>query len=137
MPENFEARTERAPDADKAAVIAADDARLAAMCGNDLHALGQLLDDGLSYCHSTGAVEDKSQYLDALRSGRVKYVSMQRDIAHLGRWGACAVMQGTVGVTAEVAGQPYRTRAAFTATWVETHGAWRMAAWQATPSTHA
>ena len=137
MPEILEAMSKPAPAAGKAAVIAADDGRLMAMCANDLAALAPLLDDGLTYCHSTGAVENKEQYLESLRSGEVKYVAMQRDIAHFGLWGACAVMQGSVEVTAEIGGEPYRTRAAFTATWVRAHGAWRMAAWQATPSPEA
>lgn len=137
MPEILEHRSKQTPTADQTAVLAADDARLAAMCRNDFAALAQMLDERLTYCHSTGAVEDKSQYLDTIRSGKVKYVSMHRDIERLNLWGACAVMQGTVAVAAEVGGQPYRTRAAFTATWVESDDSWRMAAWQATPSPDA
>lgn len=133
MSETSRNALEPSPQARARAVIAADDARLAAMCRNDLASLARLLDDGLTYCHSTGALQDKAQYLDALRSGKVKYVAMDRDIAHCTLWGECAVMQGRVAVTAEVDRRPYGTRAAFTATWIRTRGAWRMAAWQATP----
>lgn len=117
----------------QAAIVALDDARLAAMCRGDLAALAPLLADELTYCHSTGAAESKAQYLDALGSGRVKYIAMGREIARFNAWGACAVMQGSVAVTAEVDGRPLRTRAAFTATWVRLQAQWRMAAWQATP----
>lgn len=65
-------------------------------------------------------------------SPQVRYVKMPRDIAHLNLWGASAGMQGSVAVTAEVSRRPYRTRAAFTGTWVCVRQQWHMAAWQTT-----
>ncbi len=113
-------------------VLARDDARYAAMIGGDFAALEEVLADALSYCHSTGAVESKAQYLDALRSGRVRYLRMDRELARFHAWTDCAVMQGAVDVTAQVDGSPYRTRAAFTSTWVREDGSWKLAAWAAT-----
>ena len=116
----------------EALVVARDDARYKAMIDGDFAALEGVLSDALSYCHSTGAVESKPQYMDALRSGRVKYIRMDRSIARLHAWSDCAVMQGSVQVAAEVDGQPLRTQAAFTSTWVREQGAWKLAAWAAT-----
>ena len=109
-----------------------DDARCEAMLGRDFVTLETLLDDALTYTHSTGVTESKSQYLDALRSGRVKYLGLKRELDHFHAWGSCAVMQGRLQVEAEVDGQPYRTRALFTSTWVRQEGEWTMAAWAST-----
>jgi hypothetical protein len=116
----------------EALVVARDDARYQAMTEGNLQALEGILSDALSYCHSTGAVESKAQYMQALRSGRVKYIRMDRDIGRFHAWADCAVMQGSVQVTAEVDGKPFRTQAAFTSTWVRENGAWVLAAWAAT-----
>ncbi|WP_213957931.1 MULTISPECIES: nuclear transport factor 2 family protein [unclassified Variovorax] len=109
-----------------------NDARCAAMLERDFTALETLLDDALTYTHSTGVTESKAQYLDALRTGRVKYLGLKRELDHFHAWGTCAVMQGRLGVEAEVDGQPYGTRALFTSTWVRQEGKWRMAAWAST-----
>ncbi len=116
----------------ESAVLTLDDERYAAMRACDLDRLGALLADGLTYTHSTGVVETKAQYLDALRSGRVKYVRVERRLDHFAAWGSCAVLQGRLDVEAEVDAQPYRTRALFTSTWVQQAGEWSMAAWAST-----
>ena len=113
-------------------VVARDVARYKAMIEGDFAALDSVLADALSYCHSTGAVESKAQYMEALRSGRVKYIRREREVAQFHTWTDCAVMQGSVQVTAEVNDRPFRTQAAFTSTWVRENGAWVLAAWAAT-----
>lgn len=118
--------------ASESAVLALDDERYAAMRTRDIDRLDALLADGLTYTHSTGVVETKAQYLDALRSGRVKYLRVDRRLDHFAAWGPCAVLQGRLDVEAEVDAQPYRTRALFTSTWVLQADRWAMAAWAST-----
>lgn len=115
-------------------IVACDDARYAAMIGGDLPGLAMLLADGLTYTHSTGVTETKAQYLQALRSGRVRYLQMDRQVAHFLAFPGCAVMQGQVGVHAQVDGRTLRSQALFTSTWVGRDGSWQMAAWAATPA---
>lgn len=123
-----------APDAAvDSIVLAHDDDRYAAMLACDFDLLERLLDDRLSYTHSVGYCESKLQYLTALRSGRVKYLRVDRELAHFAAWDRTAIMQGSLQVEAEVGGRPYRTRALFTCTWVGQGDAWKLAAWASTP----
>lgn len=109
-----------------------DDARYDAMTRADPMALDRLLADNLSYTHSTGAVETKTQYLDALASGRVRYRAVKRELDRLATYEDCAVMQGRLEVQAEVGGQEILARTVFTSTWVRQDTGWQLAAWAAT-----
>jgi ketosteroid isomerase-like protein len=42
----------------------------------DLDLLGKVLGDDLTYTHSTGAVDTKASYIDNLRTGKAKYLSV-------------------------------------------------------------
>lgn len=116
----------------EAELLALDDARCDAMTRNDLTSLEALLADSLSYTHSTGAVENKSEYLAAMREGRVRYRALRREIDRLTTYEDCAVMQGRLEVEAEVAQRTLVARAVFTSTWIRATSGWQMAAWAAT-----
>lgn len=113
-------------------LVALDDARYDAMKRADIASLDPLLADTLSYTHSTGAVETKAQYLQALASGRVRYRAVKRQLDRLATYEDCAVMQGRLEVQAEVAGESIVARTVFTSTWVRQDAGWQLAAWAAT-----
>lgn len=113
-------------------LLALDTERYDAMTRGDIDGLARYLADDLSYTHSTGAVESKAQYLDALRSGRVRYRRVRREVDRLAAYDGCAVMQGRLEVQAEVAGQPIVAKTVFTSTWVRQVDGWQLAAWAAT-----
>ena len=54
----------------------AEQQRFAALTAQDLAALDPLLADELLYCHSNGQVENKQQFLETIRSGRIRYESI-------------------------------------------------------------
>ncbi len=118
------------------ALIALDDARHAAMTRADIPALEPLLSDELSYTHSTGTVETKTQYLAALACGRVRYCAIQRDLDRISAFDGCVVMQGRLAVQAEVEGRNIVASTVFTSTWVRRDTGWQMAAWAATAMPH-
>ena len=69
----------------EAAVRAAELARFKAQTTGDLKALDALLGDELVYTHSSAAVDSKASYVESMRSGALKYQTIEpRDIA-----GAC------------------------------------------------
>ena len=55
----------------------ADEARYRAMIAGDARALGSLLAEDLSYTHSSGLNETKSQYLASFACGRLRYVEVE------------------------------------------------------------
>jgi hypothetical protein len=116
----------------EAELLALDHARFDAMTRNDLDSLEPLLANELSYTHSTGAVESKAQYLEALRGGRVRYRAVHREVDRLTTYEDCAVMQGRLEVRAEVEHRAIVARTVFTSTWVRSEAGWQLAAWAAT-----
>src|SRR5262245_61116176 len=55
-----------------------EDARYAAQTSNDFAAMEKLFGDDLVYIHSSAVVDGKKEYIESMRSGRVKYRSMRR-----------------------------------------------------------
>lgn len=119
------------PDSD--AVLRADDARYAAMLAGDLDALETMLGDELSYTHSSAHCEDKAQYLASLRSGRVRYLDVQRHQAKVRVHGDVATVDGHVLIRAEVDGIRRELDNRFLSVWKRRASGWQMLAWASTP----
>lgn len=114
-------------------ILELDNARYRATVAGDCEALDRLLAPQLAYTHSLGYTESKDDYLVALRSGRVRYIKVDRHLNGLHVYDGCVVMHGRVEVAAEVAGRPLRVASLFTSTWVRGDESWLMASWAATP----
>lgn len=114
-------------------LLAADDARYAAMVEGDLEALGRFLAEELLYTHSSGITDDKSQYLASLASGRVRYHHTHREDERIAVNGPWAAMSGLSIIDATVDGVAKHLRNRFTATWISKAGQWRLSTWASTP----
>lgn len=66
-------------DALKAAVLRADETRLYAQLAGDTAALDDMLTPDCTYVHSNGTVQTKAQFLQALKSGALKYLALRYD----------------------------------------------------------
>jgi len=113
-------------------VLRADDERYGAMIANDLGMLDQLLDGDLVYTHSSAVVDTKSQYLDSLRNGRVKYVAADRRDAVVAVYGTTALMHGQTVMQAVIDGTTKQLNNLFQAVWIQREGNWRLLAWAST-----
>jgi hypothetical protein len=70
-----------------APVLAAEDARFAAMTSANVSELGSWLADDLEYVHSTGKVENREQFLASNAGGTLRYLEiapMERQVVMLG-----------------------------------------------------
>lgn len=114
-------------------ILELDSARYRATVAGDCDMLDRLLAPQLAYTHSLGYTENKDNYLTALRSGRVRYLKVDRHLQGLHVYDSCAVMHGRVDVSAEVAGQHLQVASLFMSTWVRGDENWQMASWAATP----
>jgi len=119
---------------DKAAaeVLAADDARYAAMIAQDFDALGRLLADDLLYTHSTAVTDTKAQYLAALRGGKYRYKAARREGTTVRIHGTTAIVNGRSLIDVDVEGVPKSLANVFINVWVRTPGGWQMTGWQST-----
>lgn len=113
-------------------ILAADARRFAAMVQGDQAALDGLLADDLTYTHSSGQIETKPQFLESLRSGRMRYLSAQPSGQAVRLYGDTAVVTGRAEVKVNHQGQELVLSLRFTEVWVKSGGGWKLTAWQST-----
>lgn len=119
----------------RAAVLRSDETRLYAMLTADLGALDDLLTPDCLYVHSTGAAQNKAEFIGALKSGAMKYQTL-RYVAppQVRLYGSeTAVVTGTM--QAEVAlpdGRTVKPTLLITALYIVKNERWQLASYQST-----
>lgn len=113
------------------AVTAADDERMAAMKAGDAARLDAIFSDELRYAHSSGVVDNKSVFAEALSSGKSVYESFEyKDRTILPAAPGIALMSGRVLVNIRSGGQRLQLDLNYLSVWREEAGKWRFLAWQ-------
>lgn len=124
------ARVPEAP-APADAVLAAEDARFAAMMAADPAEMSRWLAVDLAYVHSTGDVHGRDQLIESITSGATRYVSIvpgERRVTFFDE--AAALVRGTASLKVSAGAQPLEFEAAYLAMYVLVDGAWQLHAWQ-------
>jgi hypothetical protein len=106
--------------------------RFAAMTARDFAAVADCLDEGLTYTHSSGDTETKSQFLDTLRSGRIVYEEIEPADVAVRTFGTAAVVTGRSTMHVRAGGKPQTFQIRFIEVDVVRNGRWQMVAWQTT-----
>ena len=114
------------------AALEAQDRRWALTAGGDLDELETMLTDDMNYTHSSAAVDTKAQFLDSLRSGRVRYISIEPEERTVRVYTDTAVVQGVAHLLVKVPDRDIDVRLRFTEMYVKQDGAWKMALWHST-----
>lgn len=114
------------------AVIAAQDARVAATIAADVGKLAAMTTDDLSYTHSNAVVESRADFLEGLRSGTYDYHALSFEERRVRVFGDGAAVTGTCLVRVSVGGREIEVRLRFTELYVKQDGVWKMALWQST-----
>jgi hypothetical protein len=110
---------------------AADDERVAAVVAGDRARLTTIFSDDLRYAHSSGAVDDKASYTEALATGRTKYTAWnyeERNFTFPAP--GIALMTGRAHLNVTNATGATDMVLNFLAVWREEKGQWRFLAWQ-------
>jgi hypothetical protein len=115
------------------AILAADDARYAAMIAADARALRKLLAPELVYCHSSGSVDTRDSYLASLEGGAVKYLEVRRFAEAFQVLPEVGVMTGFHRVVVRFEGGERVLQNRFTTTWLPRNGGWVLLVWASTP----
>lgn len=113
-------------------VAQAEKAWAAAVIKGDVAALDRLLAPELIYTHSSGVVEDRKAYFGRIKSGGLKYESIEHEEITVKPYGDAAILHCKVRMKGVSDGQPFNTSAVMTHVWVKQGGAWRLAAHQTT-----
>lgn len=112
-------------------VLAADDARIAAMQKPSADALHALLSDELRYAHSNGLVDTKASLMDSLLQGKTRYLQMQYEERQFTFPAPeVALMSGRVKVHVQTPTTEITATLLFLGAWKLEKGAWRFLAWQ-------
>ena len=122
-------------DSAEAEVRAAETARTTALLHGDLPALEKLMADDLTYVHASGKRDTKASYLDAIRSGQLRYISWQLQKLNVRVAGETAVLDGIYLVRANdfrVQREPIDIKVFFLTVYARRDGRWQQIAWQTT-----
>ena len=106
--------------------------RFDAMVRNDLKTLADCLADEVTYTHTTGESQTKTQFLEMLRTGSVKYEQIEPAELNVRLFGETAVVTGRSTMHVQSQGRPLVFQIRFIDVEVRHNGRWQMVAWQAT-----
>ena len=80
-------------------VLAREQARTAALEHSDVTTLERIMADDVTYIHASGKVDTKKSYLEAIRSGQLRYISWRPMALHVRMLGSGgAVIDGEYAV---------------------------------------
>lgn len=117
-----------APSAE-AGLVAAEDARFAALVHKDMAAVAAGLADDLVYVHATGRRQTKTEYLNGLLHGPATYLGVSASAR-------TAKVFGDVGFTRAIYSLVLTdriVRSSYLAVYVKRVGRWQLLSWQTTP----
>lgn len=105
---------------------------IAAIKAHDQAALDKILSKDLVYTHSSGVVENKSQYIAAVTSGNQKYSSVEYETPAIQIYGATGVLATSARMTGSTQGVPFDNRLRLLHVWTKQGGSWVLVAHQTT-----
>ena len=110
------------------AIRALEEQRYAAMLAGDVAALEKLLDDALTYTHSSGVVDTKASYIAGVRDKVWEYKNIARDNERVVIRGGCGLVFCRLKIDLNVRGTPKKVDSNALAVWVEDGGQTRLVA---------
>lgn len=104
-----------------------------ALRNRDIAALERIYADDLAFVNGRGQVITKTQHLEEIRAGNVKYLSSDRSDFHVHVYGSTAVLTGRENSTVEYHGKTIASPRQFMTVYVKLDGQWKYVAHQVTP----
>ena len=106
--------------------------RFAAMVAQDIAALEPMLAKELTYGHSNGEFQDKAQFLDTIRNGRLRYEAIGVQELAVRTYEKLAIVTGRILISGRAGDQPVMLNLRYTDVYVNRDGRWQLVAWQST-----
>jgi hypothetical protein len=117
-------------------VLAREHARTAALEHSDVAMLERIMADDVTYIHASGKVDTKKSYMDAIRSGQLRYISWRPMSLHVRIvGGSSAVIDGEYAVKvtdSRVQPTPFDINIFVLTVYERRNGQWQQIAWQST-----
>ncbi len=125
-----QARDARTPSSPAEVIAALELRRFKAMTEGDLVALDRLLGEHLTYTHATGWTHNKREFLESLRTGKLRYLSIDPANAKARTHGTTAAGTGRAVFKVCLDGKEFGLQIRFLGVHVRRHGRWQLVAWQ-------
>jgi hypothetical protein len=106
--------------------------RIGSMLLHDLEALAEVLDDRLTYVHSSGVVDNRRAYLHIVETRNLVYHSAEITDTSLLIADGLIVQQGHFRAEIDRYGEPKSLSNFFTDVWVRRDDRWKLILWQST-----
>jgi Domain of unknown function (DUF4440) len=106
--------------------------RFAAMVKADAGALDRLLAPELIYTHSNAQIQDKAGFIGDIKSGAIKYLSVDPSETNVRVFGSAAIVTGAAALHVIQNGTDLDIKIRYTNTQINRNGSWQMVAWEAT-----
>jgi hypothetical protein len=113
-------------------ILAVDNERYEAMKNRDMAAMDRLHADGLVFINTKGRMLNKAEYLEEVRSGALKFLSVETDDYKFCIYGDTVIMSGRAKSVVEYHGVVNKKPRRFTSVFIKMQGQWRLVAHQAT-----
>lgn len=110
--------------------LAFQSARFKAMVEEDMDNLAEFLADDLTYSHTTGWTETKSEFLSTVESRRIDYVSVTPEGVEVRIYGDVAVMTGLSKMQGAVGDRQVTFTIRFLDVSRRVGDTWQLVAWQ-------
>jgi ketosteroid isomerase-like protein len=109
-------------------ILALEKRRIEAMTSGDIRALEEILADDLIYTHTTARLDTKASFIDAVKTGRSNYKSVDTSDVEVRALGDTAVVTGHAKF--HVGENQFQAR--FIDVYAKRNNGWQMVAWQST-----
>lgn len=120
-----------AQSADEKDVSAAVEVLRKAMIDGDRSALEKVAATELSYGHSSGLIEDKTAFVEALASGKSDFTSIELADQTVRIVGTTAIVRHKLSGTTNNDGKPGTVNIGVLLIWLKQNGSWKLVARQA------
>jgi ketosteroid isomerase-like protein len=118
--------------ASEAEIDKAERAWADAVVKRDVATLEKTFDNNLIYAHSTGAIENKAQYFERLKSGKQRYDKITFESIKVIPHGNAAVAHSVLWMQGTSNGEPFNNHVMMMHLWVKQGNTWKIAAHQTT-----
>jgi ketosteroid isomerase-like protein len=115
-----------------AEIEAAEKKWAAAVMARDYAALDKIYGDDLIYAHSTGAIENKAEYMQRLKTGAQRYDAVTHNKVTVFMHGNAAVAHCLMRMTGTSNQKPFDDKIMMMHVWSKQNGQWRLVAHQTT-----
>jgi ketosteroid isomerase-like protein len=121
-----------AASADEQQVRDAEKSWAAAVVAKDYAKLDALMMPDLIYAHSTGAIEDKAEYIGRLKAGKQNYKGLEPTDTTVRMHGNAALTHTKIRMYGVNTDGPFDNKVMMIHMWVKDGGKWRLAGHQTT-----